>query len=127
MLTYKEARNKIIDAYFKDEIEPMSMEFCFCGTLAPNCAWRSQLKGEYPYTPLEYARMESALLRGCTKNFYDNIKTNNLARKKVEEDDLFKGMSDALDVLRQIHIERGENVEDNAVFTKREKKEAINV
>lgn len=35
-LTYKQAESKIFDAYFRDEIRPLSPEFCFCGTLCNN-------------------------------------------------------------------------------------------
>jgi len=41
-MTYKQAYDKIIDAYFKDEIKPMDSNFCFCGTLhGAKRGWRS--------------------------------------------------------------------------------------
>lgn len=35
-LTYRQAYDKIIDAYFKGEIRPMEAMFCFCGILSDN-------------------------------------------------------------------------------------------
>lgn len=101
-LTYRQAYDKIIDAYFKDEIEPMKQEFCFCGTIAPNGNWHIQGKGKYPYSTIEYMRMESALLN----------KVGDRIDSQDYESDLFEGMSAALEVLKEIHRSRGENVDE---------------
>lgn len=118
-MTYKQARDKIIEAYFKNEINPMDVSFCFCGTLAGGAGWR---RGDENYTPIDYMRMEHALLKPLTVNDYTIskgkfrwiMKENNETEERV-----FKGMSDALDVLRQIHIDRGEDVDKVEVFEKR--------
>src|SRR5689334_6270018 len=63
-LTYKQAYDKIIDAYFKNEIQPYDMQFCFCGTLA----WSGRNSGvigdwsNKDYSTQELRDMEHALL-----------------------------------------------------------------
>lgn len=129
-LTYKEAYDKIIEAYFKDEIKPMDPEFCFCGTLCNgNKEWASHTnpKKKFGFTARELARMESALLTplieiGVLKsgNYRGNWYRGRFSENdKDYEDLLFKGMSDALDVLRDIYKENGENTEETENFVKR--------
>lgn len=131
-LTYREAYDKIIDAYFKNEIQPMNMHFCFCGTLSPEKGWKdadSHRKREYPYSYEEYTTMERALFSGMTEN-WDNpqfIKMMQYSQTSHPdyEEQLFKGMSKALDELKKIHIERGENIEETPAFIKRQLKEEV--
>ena len=128
MLTYKEAYNKIIDAYFNDEINPMSVNFCFCGTLAPNDSWIQKYLhkvNKHPYSYEEYRLMESALLNNIKHDdqsilLFNNIKDVYDKLSSTYEENLFKGMCAALDVLKDIHRERGENVDDEVAFTKRQ-------
>lgn len=134
-MTYKQAYDKIIDAYFKDEIRPFHPEFCFCGTLCDNTrAWTCSLSIDIlPYTLLEYGAMEKALFSGFpgtiwkrngtvnTSEFdkiYKTISLNELLYPEAEEH-IFNGMCAALDALKQIHIGRGENVEELPLLTKR--------
>lgn len=128
-MTYKQAYDKIIDAYFKDEIKPLHPCFCFCGTLCDGeIGWcRSPLDNHYDYknyTGYEYVRLEKALIHtmriirdevACFNLLYME-KTNPVAYEHA----LFDGMCAALDVLKQIHIERGEVIDEVPVFTKRE-------
>lgn len=130
-LTYQQAYDKIIDAYFKDEIRPYHDNFCLCGTLAIGF-WNRPLHCDYtkePYSKTEYARMESELLialgnkpRG-KKMFHwcgDGDGVNGRLTERYE-DKLFKGMSAALDVLKEIHRSRGEDVDNiSQPFTKRQ-------
>lgn len=63
-LNYQQARSKILDAYFKDEIKPLDAKFCFCGTLSPDENWYQNYtysEVSRPYTYFEYERMEKAL------------------------------------------------------------------
>lgn len=114
-LTYSEAYNKIIEAYFKDEIKPFNSEFCFCGTLCYNKSdWNistySRVHADFGnYTGVEYVKMERALL--------DALKMGEFLRycnpwDSGYEDLLFAGMCAALDVLKEIHRSRGENVDE---------------
>ena len=130
--TYEQQFNKITEAYIKDEIEPYDSEFCFCGTLNPyrnieglSMAWNYDLNGvtqQYrhpqPYTYKEYKRMEIAL--------FDNLREVVKGNAGWEER-LFSGMCEALEVLKQIHIERGEVIDDTPVFKKRELLTPVNV
>lgn len=122
-LTYRQAYDKIINAYYKDDIKPMSTEFCFCGTLSPDPDWNyaDSEKEKYPYSLKEYRIMEAKLLYGDNKKdpwkWYKKL--NEFEDYPGYEDDLFVGMSDALEELKKIHMERGENVDDVPEFTKR--------
>lgn len=129
-MTYKEAYDKIIEAYFKDEIKPCDAEFCFCGTLCDNSrAWhKSSIWAVHrnfgTYRGREYVRMEGALLGtisrelGCNALMYDDEELKRIFKTEYE-DALFSGMCAALDVLKQIHIERGEIIDDLPSLTKR--------
>jgi len=121
-MTYKQAYDKIIDAYFRDEIKPYNAGFCFCGTLCDNnhgwnkCSYSAVYKNQphhdfMNYSGKNYADMERELLRRLdviTSDHFDY------------ESELFAGMSAALDVLKQIHIDRGEVIDELPAFTKRE-------
>lgn len=137
--TYRQAYDKIIEAYFKDEIQPLNAEFCFCGTLSPDSFWaRSNVPSsvDYPYSYLEYGKMEKALfipfgysqrspgsINTHTKN---GLSSDELVLVEGYEDKLFKGMCAALDVLKEIHRSRGENVDEKIpAFTKRELKPVV--
>lgn len=122
-MTYNEAYNKIIDAYFKDEIKPMQSRFCFCGTLSPNKHWRNQYGGFCPYTMVEYEKMETALFRGMAEKYVFSVEgLNNYTWLTSEnyEERLFDGMSKALGVLKSIHEKRGEIFDEQIQFKKRE-------
>lgn len=126
-LTYKQAYDKIIEAYFKDEIEPGDVEFCFCGTLSHDKNWhlKNRNKKVYTYSLKEYSEMEYALLKpmGCDRLHNSpaswGIPGNVLAKVDDYENMLFTGMCAALDVLKQIHIERGEIIDEVPEFKKR--------
>jgi hypothetical protein len=134
-LTYQEAYNKVIDAYFNDYIKPMDANFCICGTLCGNkCSWLSVriIKKDHSYTVEEYERIENALLHNftslgvekCYETGYErghwvyfNLNTELAAHPDYEEL-LFKGMCDAIEVLKDIHKGRGEDI-DSIPFIKR--------
>lgn len=132
-LTYNEAYSKIIEAYFRDEIKISDPEFCFCGTLNMNygdywCGYNYKRNGIY-YTGNELQKMEAALL--TTIN--DQLTVTDIYIDTIDvimcdpdyETALFAGMSAALDVLKEIHRERGEDVDgDIQVFSKRNLKQS---
>ncbi len=129
-MNYQTAYNKIIEAYFKDEIQPLQPKFCFCGTLSPNSSWNIQRRYRlwydisYPYTPHEYGLMENAFLKplvdvpleGDTFSFGGRT----FVPSPLYEGKLFEGMCAALEVLKQIHIGRGEKIDEEIIFKKRE-------
>lgn len=143
-MTYKEAYNKIIDAYFRDEIKPMDMKFCFCGTLCDGVIKRfnSDLRfrndwferwvsKDYTYHQLKI--MEEALLtpligfyvykvneRHGTQWAFINDTPIEVEKTQEYENGLFAGICAALDVLKQIHKERGEDIDDVPIFKKRQ-------
>src|SRR6185436_20101381 len=133
-MIYKQAFDKITEAYFKDEIRPMDNSFCFCGTLG-----KGWWNGDENYSPEEYKKMEWALLRRLIGIYTELLfitkeqspcasmrgfgwgwcNGENEPKTKEYEDALFRGLCDSLEVLMEIHISRGENVE-NIVINKRE-------
>lgn len=136
-MKYKEAESLIIDAYFKDEIEPYNGSFCFCGTLNNNDAhWRKS--GSKYYSQREFIKMEYALLSTINIMTYNagdmfyasgkwDIKDANghtVDRGVVKqhpnyENALFEGMVAALNMLREIHKAHGENVDEEVSIKKR--------
>lgn len=145
--TFQQQYDKIIQAYFRDEIKPMDEKFCFCGTLADGRrSWNNNhAEGEFAYshnyTYREYKAMELPLLNtvfmetiGRTWMDEDGEFTispitgrRGVAEREEStindhpnyEDALFNGMCAALEVLKEIHRSRGENVDDVPVFEKR--------
>lgn len=114
-MTYSEAYDKIIQAYFKDELEPYQPNFCFCGNLCDKTdywfvanAVNNTHNASHGYSGLELFEMEQALLRYVNPGPYTEY-----------EDNLFEGMAAALEVLKQIHISRGEIIDEAPTFTKR--------
>lgn len=131
--TYKEQFDKITEAYIKGNIEPYKSNFCFCGTIAPEeyssegfKNWNNYdgkfVQSKHFYSLIEYGQMEEALF--IPLNAY-NGRTSSLSGLRLTEEDegyedaLFTGMCDALDVLKQIHISKGEIIDDVPVFKKR--------
>lgn len=119
-MTYNEAYDKIIQAYFRDEIKPFDAEFCFCGTLCGNSSgWHgytdfrktnSRHMDYAGYTGSDFVKMETALLQEIKSGVYSNPNWEN---------ELFSGMCNALEVLKQIHRDRGEDVDSLPALTKR--------
>lgn len=128
-LTYKQAEDLIFKAYFNDKIKPYIKSFCFCGTLCyrknEGLFWNPNL-----YSFFEYEMMEERLLSvlrdntvGGVCNIYGFNGFNYGSRYEITrhpnyEDALFKGMCASLEVLKQIHRDRGEDV-DFTPLTKR--------
>ncbi len=136
-LTWPQAYNLIIDDYFKDEIKPMSCHFCFCGILSgKNGTWLDMdwqgLDFHNGYSPFDYYKMEKALLTPLIpyganfSGYYPNIPGCWSGSMETDmqgyEDTLFEGMCAALEVLKEIHKDRGENVDEEIPFKKRELK-----
>src|SRR5687768_15931127 len=107
-LTYKEAYDKIITAYFRDEIKLMDHSFCFCGTLNGGEGWNRGGDQVRHYSSANYERMERALFSSFPDLQYWSIGSlqcfSAVPRDSKEyEDRLFSGMCAALEVLKDIH------------------------
>lgn len=131
-LTYRQAYDKIIQAYFKDEIKPNDLAFCFCGTLQGSDKWYFPISyaNILLYTGKEYKRMEHALFEAFEEYADQSFPCFHVDYNEETipdyEERLFKGMSAALDVLKEIHRSRGENVDEVIpAFTKRELAKAL--
>jgi hypothetical protein len=123
-MKYSEAYDKIIQAYFNDEIKPNNTNFCFCGTLCGGKQWASRgLQNIVWYSYEEFGEMEKALFSPWPHVvFYANGMTGGRADELAEdyEEKLFVGMCAAIEVLKQIHITRGEIIDETPSFTKRQ-------
>lgn len=127
-ITYKQAYDKIIEAYFKDEIHPLWPTHCICGTLNSNdpsywSGYESKENGHF-YKGIEFQQMEVALLSTMDEILMDvDIYGDDSDKTKQHpeyENALFAGMCAALDTLKEIHRSRGENVDEVLTpFTKR--------
>ena len=130
--TYKEQFDKITEAYIRGEIKPFNSTFCFCGTLAPEEYSNEGFKNwndhdgrfnqkKHFYSLEQYGDMEEALfsaLGAYTGRMSSFIKP--CLESDEYEDVLFNGMCAALEVLKQIHISKGEVIDETPKFTKRE-------
>lgn len=121
-LTYKEAYDKIIEAYFKDEIQPLSSIFCFCGNLCnknPDWAY-SKYDKFFGYSYEDFRSMEKALFNGMDTSFPDWHLYSINKQSKEYEDSLFAGIVTALETLKKIHIGRGEIINEPITAKKRQ-------
>lgn len=124
-LTYRQAFDKITEAYIRGEIEPWNSSFCFCGTLCNNKSNWGIYGGDQRnknYTKYEFIEMEDALLKAISNGNNGNYSQRHKTGSKEFENALFIGMSNALEVLKEIHRARGEDVDEVPMFTKRELK-----
>lgn len=133
--TYNEQFNKITEAYIQGKIQPYDREFCFCGTLGYVKTDFFESKWDYDlYDWIEYHKMEIALLKTirdetigaekCESIYIDKPGESAELRHELKthvnyETALFNGMSAALEVLKQIHISRGEIIDEVPQFKKR--------
>jgi hypothetical protein len=124
--TFRESYDLVIDAYFKDQINPYDNDFCICGTLAGTAKWNNFGRERVgPYSYGEYKRIEMGLLHGINIHLCHigapMMKTHDkeFQATSVFEDALFYGMTKSLDVLKEIHESRGEVIE-SFEFKKRE-------
>lgn len=143
--TYKEQFDKITRAYINGELKPWDACACFIGNIFNNTEdWIyalprnkgfhgsdkisrgvRQIREQSNYTPEEIEMLEYNFL-----NIYSDV-FNNRKRCRTEET-LYNAMVSTLEMLRQIHISKGENVEmislikrTELVNNKTEKKYAI--
>jgi len=121
--TFKEQYDKIVTAYLKNELNPMSCRACFVGNLLNNNnAWAGyglnaeeciQKEVNGFYSVVDIRRLESEFML-TNKHVWYSPNGNIL-----DENYLYDAMERTLLVLKQIHESKGEIVEDYQ-FTKRE-------
>lgn len=142
MRTFKQSFDLLTEAYINGEVNPYDSHFCFCGNLENNNVNWQNTKGytntlykELNYTADDYIEMELAFMSRFFKYFGFGVCQNNNTVKQYNsgtldlpgyEDVLWQAFNDALEVLRQIHIARGEEVE-LAVMGKRVKQNSNQV
>jgi hypothetical protein len=133
--TFQEQYNKIVDAYYKDELVPYANCACFVGNLlnnddnwalgrgnkfgTTNRRWESITEAEQCikknangfYTLQEILALEMIFMDTLHKNLTNDAPSP--LRKKWEgwENSLFDAMSTTLDALKLIHASKGEVIE----------------
>ncbi len=137
---FSEQYDKIIRAYFKDDIKPYHAGFCFCGTIGINIelsgidrlVWSNDWYSNEEYNEMEYLLLSTIRNYTIGKSACSIYGRNNSedseylysSRESIKshenyENALFEGMSSALDALKKIHISKGEIIEETPVFEKR--------
>lgn len=151
MLTYKQAYDRLTEAYIAGKVEPFNPCSCFIGNLLLTDNWMELRngwseckvnKGRNPlfinyenYTNIEIVRMEHIFMKeyvmnhptGKGKNFStlimyysgEDYVINRMANSGIDEEALFKAFCVALDELREIHLSKGEDLEEVPVFKRR--------
>lgn len=145
MITFQEQYNKITKAYYKNELNPMDGCACFIGTLLNNDnSWEAvrlcDTRLGYFYESFKITMMynekletwvtkEEAIIfiTKTSENLYSvkniiDMENNFLGiwdKGNKTEDSLFKAMESTLEMLKEIHISKGEVIQDYN-FTKRE-------
>lgn len=134
--TYKEQFDKITRAYIANELEPYDNCACFIGNLLNNDPeWSS---GRIRTNFREFSIQKSGIMsaEACIKrqaygfytlheiyemeaNFMSTIEHSASNTEYYNEDGLFHAMESTLEMLKQIHISKGEQV-DEIPFTKRQ-------
>lgn len=147
MITYKEQFDKLTRAYINGEVNPYDCKACFVGNLLNNKKeWgyleergsftsMEQLKamkclleeGEGTYSAKEIVKIELNFMRYIWEaNSYIN-NWGNGKMTPIMEDCLFKAFESTLEMLKAIHISKGEQIDESPVFVKRtiKTKEAV--
>lgn len=145
MIPYKVQAEKIIQAYLKCEIRPYNACACFIGNLLNNNSrwvfardvkWNFQNSGQKDVcitpTLISNVLLTQMLLVVATKTIKeesDNMYTiydicqleQNFLRiyETDDEDSLFKAMTSTLEILKIIHVNLGEVIEEDTQLKKR--------
>lgn len=128
--TYKEQFDKLTKAYINDEVEPMFPCACFIGNLLNGRGdWVNMRRldlSNYTYHPYKANKLDpeyrfyTATELAKMENMFMTTPEGYLGRP-IEET-FFRRFSTTLDILKQIHISKGEVIDDVPVFKKRELK-----
>lgn len=142
MVTYKEQFDKLTRAYIAEEVNPYRSCNCFIGNLLGTDEWKRNIESEHngQYSGEEIANMEvnfmstvKHLTIGGRDNFFANAFSEreiNLLRDSIfthpnYENALFKAFESTLDMLKLIHIFKGEIINNAPIFIKRQKEIAV--
>lgn len=131
--TYKEQFDKITRAYINDEIQPYDIEFCFCGTLSYKKDalgwWDTDFYCFQDLHNMEFELLNTIMVKTIGGNdiyIQSDLDNDNCWEKRDAvknhsnyEDAVFEGMCKALDVLKAIHISKGEVIDEVPAFQKR--------
>lgn len=140
--TYQEQEKHLHEQYIAGLIEPFENKFCFCGNLKGERDYeflseRTPIGSTFwpmaSYTSYELLSMEHALLSEIHKGVIedkDEWEDDDIFNCYLENGEdvnthpnyeaaLFNGMVASLEILKQIHISRGEIIDTPPVFPKR--------
>lgn len=124
--TYKQQFDKLTEAYIKGEVNPMDRCACFVGNLLGGKNWNDIIDRQGFYTADEIGNIEWEFMFNSTKQklgvrcWLRNFGDNPLAVPSAEDEQiLFESFSHTLEVLKQIHISKGEIIDAAPEFKKR--------
>lgn len=143
-MTYKQAFDRLTEAYIAGNVNPFNPCSCFVGNLLGTERWISLrtsswtdcvvARGRHPnyieyenYTNQEIIDLEHIFM----KTYSENHPLEGLIKKlsfhiladildNLNEDALYKAFSITLDKLKEIHISKGEIIDKAPVFIKRQ-------
>lgn len=136
MITFEKQFNKLTEAYIKNEIKPWDACACFVGNILNNTnTWSFGRVCTYPANNKPYELVDNGVIYNeillYAEGFYtpeeivdlENCFLGNITYTKegteMYEESLFKAFEKTLDLLKEIHISKGEKIEPFE-FKKRE-------
>lgn len=135
MITFKEQFDKLTIAYINNEVRPYHACSCFVGNLLNgNHRWSwarglsfgtiTQITKRYEDAQVEIIKECEGLYTVKELIYLESIFMDNIKYVKVNspeyEGDLFKAFERTLDELKKIHISKGEKIDEEFTFKKRE-------
>jgi hypothetical protein len=142
---FEEQYQKIVSAYYKNELRPMNSCACFIGNMFNNNRlWSNirtvcigvdgfivndegllysesksfiEIESNHLYTPQEIVDLENNFL----KTSYPDRKSSDYT-----EESLFEAMQSTLEMLRKIHESKGEIIKDYSFIKRELKNETVN-
>jgi len=125
MITYKEQFDKLTRAYISGEVIPKECKACFVGNLLNKTREWAVKRFLDKTKPLYTWSAYNAFDLDPEYNFYTMMEIclmeNNFMRKYIgDEDALFIAFESTLELLKQIHISKGEVIDEVPVFKKRQ-------
>lgn len=133
--TYKEQFDKLTRAYIEDRVKPMNQCACFVGNLlngkdawacARGTAFGTPTVNLYGIDAAKFCILQEAdgiytvqEILSLEKEFMVCVEYDGSGNLAITEDGLFQAFEKTIELLKHIHISKGENVDETTVFEKR--------
>ena len=135
--SYSQQFNKLTEAYISEKVQPLSPCACFVGNLLNNTSdWilaKQCINNLFPFDSMFYKQAKSSIIKESNGLYTVEeiimlerlfmVVTNcfNKEERSPEqcENRLFEAFEKTLDLLKQLHIQKGEIIYEVPVFKKR--------